>query len=155
MTMVDFDGDVSLAEKEAVVLSTAMKILTTVDFGTHVKNTDLELVPINLKEGDRYVVNHGEGLTAVDFSENYKVMKVRAATGEEEGAAVRRLTKSDCGSGERGRVVVMKANCEGWENNVGSSYSSGRGGRKWRGCQQRQRWQGHAAVAPVVSDREW
>ncbi|RWW36527.1 hypothetical protein BHE74_00058455 [Ensete ventricosum] len=47
LKVVDFDGDVNLVEKEVVVLSTAM--------------------PINLKEGDRYVVNYGEGLTAVDF----------------------------------------------------------------------------------------
>ncbi|RZS00752.1 hypothetical protein BHM03_00030520 [Ensete ventricosum] len=32
LTAIDFDDDVSLAEKEAVVLSTAVKILTTVDF---------------------------------------------------------------------------------------------------------------------------
>ncbi|RRT38042.1 hypothetical protein B296_00033254 [Ensete ventricosum] len=29
---IDFDGDVSLAEKEAFVLSTTVKILTVVDF---------------------------------------------------------------------------------------------------------------------------
>ncbi|RWW53589.1 hypothetical protein BHE74_00039911 [Ensete ventricosum] len=31
------------------------------------KDTDLKHMPMNLKEGDCYVVNHGEGLTAVDF----------------------------------------------------------------------------------------
>ncbi|RZS27098.1 hypothetical protein BHM03_00060529 [Ensete ventricosum] len=33
----------------------------------HVKNVDLELMPMNLKEEDCYVINHGENLTAVDF----------------------------------------------------------------------------------------
>ncbi|RWW89040.1 hypothetical protein BHE74_00002058 [Ensete ventricosum] len=32
-----------------------------------VKNVDLELMSMNLKEEDRYVINHGEDLTAVDF----------------------------------------------------------------------------------------
>ncbi|RWV87069.1 hypothetical protein GW17_00050977 [Ensete ventricosum] len=32
-----------------------------------VKDADLELKPMNLKEGDRYVINHDEGLTAIDF----------------------------------------------------------------------------------------
>ncbi|RWW68504.1 hypothetical protein BHE74_00023967 [Ensete ventricosum] len=31
------------------------------------KDADLEHMPMNLKEGDRYVVNHVEGLTTVDF----------------------------------------------------------------------------------------
>ncbi|RWV87129.1 hypothetical protein GW17_00050911 [Ensete ventricosum] len=41
LTAIDFDDDVSLAEKEVIMLSTA--------------------------EGDRYVVNHDECLTVVDF----------------------------------------------------------------------------------------
>ncbi|RWW00724.1 hypothetical protein GW17_00036297 [Ensete ventricosum] len=32
-----------------------------------VKDADLEPMPMNLKERDRYVVNHDEGLTVVDF----------------------------------------------------------------------------------------
>ncbi|RWW11033.1 hypothetical protein BHE74_00036728 [Ensete ventricosum] len=32
-----------------------------------VKDADLEHMPMNLKEGDSYVVNYGEGLTVVDF----------------------------------------------------------------------------------------
>ncbi|RWW59943.1 hypothetical protein BHE74_00033095 [Ensete ventricosum] len=32
-----------------------------------VKDADLEHMPMNLKEGDRYVVNHGEDMTVVDF----------------------------------------------------------------------------------------
>ncbi|RZS07615.1 hypothetical protein BHM03_00038481 [Ensete ventricosum] len=32
-----------------------------------VKDANLEQMPMNLKEGDCYVVNHGEGLTTVDF----------------------------------------------------------------------------------------
>ncbi|RWV99161.1 hypothetical protein GW17_00037938 [Ensete ventricosum] len=31
------------------------------------KDADLEQMPMNLKEGDRYIVNHGEGLTTIDF----------------------------------------------------------------------------------------
>ncbi|RRT63863.1 hypothetical protein B296_00028537 [Ensete ventricosum] len=33
----------------------------------HVKNVDLEIMSINLKEGGSCVVNRGEDLTAVDF----------------------------------------------------------------------------------------
>ncbi|RZS09328.1 hypothetical protein BHM03_00040399 [Ensete ventricosum] len=32
-----------------------------------VKDADLEPMLMNLKEGDCYVVNHGEGMTVVDF----------------------------------------------------------------------------------------
>ncbi|RWW30111.1 hypothetical protein BHE74_00021574 [Ensete ventricosum] len=32
-----------------------------------VKDTDLKQMPMNSKEGDRYVVNYGEGLKTVDF----------------------------------------------------------------------------------------
>ncbi|RRT63626.1 hypothetical protein B296_00017036 [Ensete ventricosum] len=39
-----------------------------------VKDADLEQGPMNLKEGDRYVVNHGEGLTVVDFDEGDATM---------------------------------------------------------------------------------
>ncbi|RRT75671.1 hypothetical protein B296_00015201 [Ensete ventricosum] len=31
------------------------------------KDADLEQRPMNLKEGDRYIVNHDEGLTTIDF----------------------------------------------------------------------------------------
>ncbi|RWW04672.1 hypothetical protein BHE74_00053327 [Ensete ventricosum] len=59
LTAVDFDGNVNIAEKEAVVLSTAMSM--------------------NLKEGDRYVVNHGEGLTVVDFGDHVSLTEKEGA----------------------------------------------------------------------------
>ncbi|RWW61445.1 hypothetical protein BHE74_00031506 [Ensete ventricosum] len=37
------------------------------------------MVPMNLKEGDRYVVNHGEGLTAVDFSGHVSLVEKESA----------------------------------------------------------------------------
>ncbi|RZS29185.1 hypothetical protein BHM03_00062893 [Ensete ventricosum] len=59
LTTVDFDGDVNLAEKEVIVLSTAMSM--------------------NLKEEDRYVVNHGEGLILVDFDDHVNLAKKEGA----------------------------------------------------------------------------
>ncbi|RZS09175.1 hypothetical protein BHM03_00040226 [Ensete ventricosum] len=97
MMTIDFDDDVSLAEKEAVVLSTALR-------------------------RDRYIVNRGEGLMAVDFDDHVSLTeKEGALAGEEEGAAVRRPIVNDCGRGERVRVVVMKADCERWGNKGGNN----------------------------------
>ncbi|RWW04864.1 hypothetical protein GW17_00031890 [Ensete ventricosum] len=45
------------------------------------KEVDLEPMSRNLKEGDRYVVNHGEGLTTVDF-DNHVILA------EKEGVEV-------------------------------------------------------------------
>ncbi|RWV80885.1 hypothetical protein GW17_00057767, partial [Ensete ventricosum] len=70
---VDFDGDVSLAEKEqTILLEPSLKIrldrtIMPPQDQAPVKNVDLELMSMNLKEEDRYVINHGEDLTAVDF----------------------------------------------------------------------------------------
>ncbi|RRT59950.1 hypothetical protein B296_00009685 [Ensete ventricosum] len=40
-----------------------------------VQDTDLEQMPMNLKEGDRYVVNHGEGLTTVYFDDHVSMVE--------------------------------------------------------------------------------
>ncbi|RWW46853.1 hypothetical protein BHE74_00047197 [Ensete ventricosum] len=40
-------------------------------------------MPINLKEGDRYVVNHGEGLTTIDFG-SYVSLAEKEGTGMTE-----------------------------------------------------------------------
>ncbi|RWW61255.1 hypothetical protein BHE74_00031709 [Ensete ventricosum] len=125
---IDFDDDVSLAEKEVIVLSIALR-------------------------RDRYIVNRGEGLMAVDFDDHVSLTEKEGAcmagrggptqgmrnrkdgalalvrkqmAGEEEGAAVRRPIVNDCGRGERVRVVVMKADCERWGSSVGSNCSNGR-----------------------------
>ncbi|RWW15294.1 hypothetical protein BHE74_00057876 [Ensete ventricosum] len=37
---------------------------------TLVKDVDLEMMSMNLKEGDRYVVNHDEDLTVVDLGDD-------------------------------------------------------------------------------------
>ncbi|RZS19719.1 hypothetical protein BHM03_00052158 [Ensete ventricosum] len=39
----------------------------------------LEQMPMNLKEGDRYVVNHGESLTAVDFGSHVSMAENEGA----------------------------------------------------------------------------
>ncbi|RWW76451.1 hypothetical protein BHE74_00015453 [Ensete ventricosum] len=49
-----------------------------------VKDADFESMPMNLKEGDRYVVNHGEDLTAVDFDGYVSLAKKMQAWQEEE-----------------------------------------------------------------------
>ncbi|RRT57054.1 hypothetical protein B296_00033821 [Ensete ventricosum] len=40
-----------------------------------VKDADLEQMSMNRKEGDRYVVNHDEGLTTVDFDGHVSLAK--------------------------------------------------------------------------------
>ncbi|RRT33315.1 hypothetical protein B296_00045970 [Ensete ventricosum] len=51
-------------------------------------------MPMNLKEGDRYVVNHGEGLTAVDFDDYISLV-------EKESAGMAGMA----GRGERDRTL--------------------------------------------------
>ncbi|RRT37336.1 hypothetical protein B296_00029557 [Ensete ventricosum] len=43
------------------------------------KDADLEQMPMNLKEGDRYVVNHDEGLTTIDFGGHVSLVKKEGA----------------------------------------------------------------------------
>ncbi|RWW26833.1 hypothetical protein BHE74_00029875 [Ensete ventricosum] len=70
---IDFDDDISLVEKEqTILLKRSSKILLDRTImppqdQAPVKDADLEQRPMNLKEGDRYVLNHGEGLMVVDF----------------------------------------------------------------------------------------
>ncbi|RWW09875.1 hypothetical protein GW17_00026612 [Ensete ventricosum] len=101
---VDFGDNVSLAEKEAVVLSTM-----EVDFGNNVSLAEKEAtvrddivgeiifnaifyhaparssscqgesMSMNLKEGGRYVVNCNEDLTAIDFRGNVSLAEKEAA----------------------------------------------------------------------------
>ncbi|RWW45524.1 hypothetical protein BHE74_00048623, partial [Ensete ventricosum] len=51
------------------------------------KDTDLEQMLMNLKEGDRYVVNHDEGLTVVDFDDHVSLA-------EKEGAGMAKRRSS-------------------------------------------------------------
>ncbi|RWV80233.1 hypothetical protein GW17_00058531 [Ensete ventricosum] len=54
LTTIDFDGDVSLTEKEAVVLSITVKILTTIDFdgnGSLAEKEQTILLEQNAAEG--------------------------------------------------------------------------------------------------------
>ncbi|RWW41610.1 hypothetical protein BHE74_00052891 [Ensete ventricosum] len=70
--IVDFDGDVSLAKKETIMLEPSSKIrldrtIMPLYDQALMKDVNLELIPINLKEGDCYVINHGKGMMVVDF----------------------------------------------------------------------------------------
>ncbi|RRT61846.1 hypothetical protein B296_00038360 [Ensete ventricosum] len=83
---VDFGSNVSLAEKKATVLSTILGksylILSSImppQDRAAVKDADLELMSMNLKEGGRYVVNCNEDLTAVDFRGNVSLAEKEAA----------------------------------------------------------------------------
>ncbi|RRT70637.1 hypothetical protein B296_00020778 [Ensete ventricosum] len=73
MMAIDFDGNISLVEKEQTILlesSSKIRFDRTImppQDQALVKDADLEPMPMNLKEEDRYVVNHDEGLTVVDF----------------------------------------------------------------------------------------
>ncbi|RWW28011.1 hypothetical protein BHE74_00017643 [Ensete ventricosum] len=71
LTTVDFYSDISLAKKEqTILLEPSSKIrldqtIMTPQDQALVNDANLELVPMNLKEGDHYVVNYGEGLTVL------------------------------------------------------------------------------------------
>ncbi|RWW64069.1 hypothetical protein BHE74_00028717 [Ensete ventricosum] len=130
---VDFDDDVRLAEKEQTILlepSSKIRLDRTImppQDQTPVKNADLELMPMNLKEEDCYVVNHVENLMVVDFDDYVSLAEKEdagmaergdltrgrcsrmdgaeapqevenAAAGEEEEAAVRQPVGSGCDS---------------------------------------------------------
>ncbi|RWV98015.1 hypothetical protein GW17_00039165 [Ensete ventricosum] len=95
---VDFDDDVRLAEKEQTILlepSSKIRLDRTImppQDQTPVKNADLELMPMNLKEEDCYVVNHVENLMVVDFDDY-----VSLAEKEDAGMAERGdLTRGRC-----------------------------------------------------------
>ncbi|RRT73504.1 hypothetical protein B296_00024729 [Ensete ventricosum] len=45
-----------------------------------VKDANIEQMPMNLKEGDRYVVNYSEGLTAVDFDDHVSLVEKESAS---------------------------------------------------------------------------
>ncbi|RZS04076.1 hypothetical protein BHM03_00034355 [Ensete ventricosum] len=60
---IDFDSDISLVEKEQTILL----------------EPNFEQMPMNLKEGDCYVVNHSEGLTAVDFGDHVSLAEKEGA----------------------------------------------------------------------------
>ncbi|RWV78569.1 hypothetical protein GW17_00060437 [Ensete ventricosum] len=53
---------------------------TTAVISPPVKDADLEQMPTNLKEGDRYVVNHDEGLTAIDFDGHVSLVEKESAS---------------------------------------------------------------------------
>ncbi|RZS14493.1 hypothetical protein BHM03_00046185 [Ensete ventricosum] len=115
----DFDGNISLVEKEQTILpepSSKIRFDRTImppQDQAPVKDADLEPMPMNLKEEDHYVVNHDEGLTAVDFG-GYVILA------------------------EKRPLLVMKAGYEGWSSSVGSDCSSGRGGKVHRRPRLRQ-----------------
>ncbi|RRT65655.1 hypothetical protein B296_00011419 [Ensete ventricosum] len=56
---------------------------------TPMKDTDLEHMSMNLKEGDRCVVNHGEGLMAVNFDSHVSLVEKEGACMAGEGYLTR------------------------------------------------------------------
>ncbi|RWW52383.1 hypothetical protein BHE74_00041194 [Ensete ventricosum] len=76
-----------------------------------VKDADLEQMPMNLKEGDRYVVNHGEGLTAVGVGDHGSLAEKEGAADANalweaiavgvEPSAVAVATEHNCGRGKK------------------------------------------------------
>ncbi|RWV77635.1 hypothetical protein GW17_00061510 [Ensete ventricosum] len=88
---IDFGGDVSLAKKEQMILlepSSIVRLDQTImppQDQAPMKDTDLELMSMNLKEGDRCVVNRNESMTTVDFSGD--VSLVEKLVRHEAGAA--------------------------------------------------------------------
>ncbi|RWW07762.1 hypothetical protein GW17_00028839 [Ensete ventricosum] len=85
---VNFDGDVSLAEKEQTILLEASSIvrldqtIMPPQDQAPMNDANLEPIPMNLKEGDRYVVNHGECLMIVDFGGYVRLAEKRSQDGK-------------------------------------------------------------------------
>ncbi|RWW38843.1 hypothetical protein BHE74_00055887 [Ensete ventricosum] len=97
-----------------------------------VNDADFEQMPMNLKEGDCYVVNHSEGLTAVDFGGH-----VSLAEKEGAGMAERRSDTGHAGC-SRGRGC----NCEAAVEKAaalafGVVEATGEGVERCRGDQRR------------------
>ncbi|RZS00965.1 hypothetical protein BHM03_00030756 [Ensete ventricosum] len=86
-------------------------------------------MPMNLKERDRYVVNHGEGLTAVDFDDHVSLV-------EKEGAGMAER-RSDTGHTQKLQGVQWQGRKKGQRS--GSRLEEAAvvaGGRCWDGKEQ-------------------
>ncbi|RZR72374.1 hypothetical protein BHM03_00013032 [Ensete ventricosum] len=107
-------------------------------------------MPMNLKEGDRYVVNHGEGLTTVDFGDYISLV-------EKESAGMAGMA----GRGGLAWVVVVRGSVELIQRMIWWKRMSQMAMRPWRlegresnPRQRRQnRRRGGEAVAEEVSHR--
>ncbi|RZR74162.1 hypothetical protein BHM03_00032943 [Ensete ventricosum] len=100
------------------------------------KDADLEHMPMNLKEGDRYVVNHVEGLTTVDFGGHVRL-------GLEETTMLSIMVKGSTSTKDEQKRRLRRGQCRA----VGKQWQQGRVGRGWvatgRGCiAAKQRLQG-------------
>ncbi|RWV83833.1 hypothetical protein BHE74_00018660 [Ensete ventricosum] len=80
-----------------------------------VKDVDLELKPINLKEGDCYVINHGEGLMAINFDigDAATAGTIDRSEGQREKRYGRRFTIR-LQEGRRRRTGVEAVVCCSW-----------------------------------------
>ncbi|RRT49948.1 hypothetical protein B296_00050512 [Ensete ventricosum] len=74
-----------------------------------VKDADLEPMPMNLKEGDSYVVNHGEDLMAVDFDGYVSLAKKMQAWQEEE---IRHMAEDAGGIKRKGKKLLLNSRVE-------------------------------------------
>ncbi|RWW46099.1 hypothetical protein BHE74_00047995 [Ensete ventricosum] len=90
-----------------------------------VKDANLEQMPMNLKEGGRYVVNHGEGLAAVNFSGHVSLV-------EKEGAGMAER-RSDMGHAQQKEWSISYRWTVEWRTDrVGVNYR----GRRRRCCRE-------------------
>ncbi|RWW87698.1 hypothetical protein BHE74_00003455 [Ensete ventricosum] len=127
LTTVDFDDDVSLAEKEQTILlepSSTFRLDQTImppQDQAPMKYADLEPMPMNLKEGNRYVVNHDECLMVVDFSGYVSL-------------AEKRLQDSRGGSQQHDCRRLRMA----WMADDGCREERNRGGRRLEDCRGKQ-----------------
>ncbi|RZR96670.1 hypothetical protein BHM03_00025746 [Ensete ventricosum] len=137
LTTVDFDDDVSLAEKEQTILlepSSTFRLDQTImppQDQAPMKYADLEPMPMNLKEGNRYVVNHGECLMVVDFGGYVSLAEKRL----QDGRGGRQ--QHDC------RRLRMA-----WMAGDGCREERNRGGRRLEDCRGKQGSRGRSRSPP-------
>ncbi|RRT52423.1 hypothetical protein B296_00017132 [Ensete ventricosum] len=132
--IVDFDGDVSLAKKETIMLEPSSKIrldrtIMPLYDQALVKDINLELMPINLTEGDCYVINHGKGLMVVDFGDYLEAAMKRLkvvvggwehkAVADNQGCSPVSIGKESRGCCDNGRV--WRRDCRGGRRRVATT----------------------------------
>ncbi|RRT59951.1 hypothetical protein B296_00009686 [Ensete ventricosum] len=90
----------------------------------HAKDTDLKQMSMNLKEGDCYVVNHGEGLTTVDFGGHVSLA-------EKVGVGIAERRSGTGHAQQKGWTISCRWTAEWRTDRVGVDR---RGRRRWGNC---------------------
>ncbi|RWW42817.1 hypothetical protein BHE74_00051589 [Ensete ventricosum] len=97
------------------------------------KDANLEQRPMNLKEGDRYIVNHDEGLTTIDFDggDAATAWAIDRSEGKREKRCGRRLAVLSTERPEQQRLQEGRRKRAGVEVIVCCSWGRERVAARW------------------------